>query len=191
MSEELNFQTQLLRLIGESCVTLQHLVDQTERLPRAVSKAMCRLIARELVERLEVGCFQITAKGQAAIASGAVLKSGPRGPHSGRRIAVRDTLRQRAWNAMRLARRFTVRDIAMVSARGGERDPVENISAYFYALQRGGYLQKVGVEPGTSITSNGFARYALIIDTGHRAPVYSAKHRKILDYNTGGDVPCK
>lgn len=190
MSEELTLQTRLLHLVGDACLTLDDLANQSGHSRHQVSAAMAKLVSRGLVSRVERGCFEVTAEGRSAVAAGKVIKAGPRGAHSGRRSAVRDTLRQRAWNAMRLSRRFTVRDIAMVATRGGEGDPVENVSRFFRELQRAGYLQRVGTEEGTAPTSNGFARYALVRDTGHRVPVYSAKHRALRDFNTGEDVPC-
>lgn len=190
MSEELTLQTRLLRLVGDACLTLDDLAEQSGHTRHQVSAAMAKLVARGLVARVERGCFEVTAEGRTALQLGRVIKSGPRGAHTGRRSAVRDTLRQRAWNAMRMSRRFTIRDIAMVATRSGEGDPVENVSRFVRDLQRAGYVQRVGTEEGTAPTSNGFARFALVRDTGHRVPVYSAKHRAIRDFNTGEDVPC-
>lgn len=190
MSEELTLQTRLLRQIGDACLTLAELAEMSGHSAHQVSAAMAKLVSRGLVDRVERGCFEVTRDGRRALLAGKVIKSGPRRPHTGRRSPVRDTLRQRAWNAMRMAKRFTIRDLAAVSVRGGEGDPVENIGRFIRDLARAGYVQKVGTEEGTAVTSNGFVRWVLVRDTGHRVPVYSAKRRAVVDFNTGEDVPC-
>lgn len=190
MSEDLTLQTRLLHKMGDTCLTLSDLGMALDLSHQQVSAAMSKLVARGLIERVEQGCFQLTPDGHQAVIDGLVIKSGPRRGHTGRRTALRDTLRQRAWNAMRISRRFTIRDLAAAASRGDEADAVENVARFVRELHRAGYLQKVGREPGTAPGSTGFLRFALVRDTGHRVPVYSAKKRSILDYNTGEDVPC-
>lgn len=195
MTEDLTHQTLMLQALfadlADACVTIEVLARQMGLTHRQISNAARGLIVRGFVDRIEAGCFKLTEAGATAAAEGVIITSGPRRPHAKLRSAVRDTLRQRAWTAMRIQRRFTVRDIAMVSASGSERDAVENVSRFFRVLARAGYLRVVGREPGTAPGSNGFVRYQLVRNTGPRVPVHSEKRGAIHDFNTEEDVACR
>lgn len=156
---------------------------------RSVSRAACALVARGYLCRLRTGLYQITADGRAALTLGVTITSGPPGPRNRARL-VCDTLRVRAWRAMRVRRRFTIGEL-VADAEGGERQPHGSISKYVAALKAAGYLRELPNRlPGTAPTSNGFKRFILVTDTGPRAPVYRPAPRLLHDPNTGEDVPC-
>lgn len=191
MSEELTLQTRLLRHLGDACLTIGVIAEDLELSHDQISTAMRKLIARGYVARVETGCFQLTREGRVAAEAGVSIRPGPRGPHSRPKKPQPDTLLQRAWSAMRIRRRFTVRDIAMVAARkGNEQDAVEGVGRFLRRLAQAGYVEPVGKEPGTRPGSHGFTRYALKKDTGQIAPSFSEKRGAIHDHNTGEDVPC-
>ena len=107
----------------------------------------------------------------------------------------RETLRQRAWNAMRMSGAFTIGDIVMAAASGSERDADNNLQRYFCALVKARYLTVLPVRArGTKPTSNGFKRFRLLKDTGPIAPVYRANKGCLFDHNLGErgeSIPCQ
>lgn len=105
MCDDPNIQTRLLRHLGEACLTIGVLAQDLDLGHDQIGTALCKLIARGYVERIEAGCFQLTSDGRAAAASGVSIRPGPRGPQKGRKKPVPNTLRQRAWNAMRVSPR--------------------------------------------------------------------------------------
>ncbi len=157
---------------------------------RQVSDAAARLLRRGYLERMAAGCYQLTDAGFAACAAGEVIKSGPKGPRDTARD-VRNTLRDRAWRAMRIRRRFTIPDLIADAASADDRKPADNLHRYLRTLARAGYVKELpNRAEGTAITSNGYKRWMISRDTGPRAPVALSKTAAIHDFNTGEDVPC-
>lgn len=185
--------TTLLRCLADgACRTIDEL-DETLALDRRqISDAAFRLINRGYAERVERGCYRLTADGIAAAERGEALTGGPSGPDTVQvRKPWRDTSRQRAWAAMRMSGAFTVGEIAMAALRDADPAAEDNLRRYVLQLKRAGYLVELPVrQSGTKLTSNGFKRFRLIRDTGFEAPVYRTKTKALHDYNTGEDVPC-
>ena len=152
---------------------------------KQVSDAASRLAARGYLERHAAGAYQLTPAGQTAAAAGERITSGGRGHVR----TGRDTLRQRAWRAMRVRRNFTVGDLISDAARDGE-DGYKHIQRYLWTLQAAGYVIGAGRQPGGRPTSNGARIYQLMRDTGPRAPVYRTEAGVVRDQNTGEDLPC-
>lgn len=189
--------TTLLHALGDgACRTID---DLDARLPlsrRQISDGAGMLIMRGLMERIEVGCYQLTADGRAAAASGRVISSGPIRPDRGRcRAPQTGTLRQRAWNAMRMGGAFTIGDLVMAGCDGSEKSAASNLQRYLKSLVRAGYVAELPVRArGTKQTSNGFKRYRLLRDTGPVAPVWRPSKHDLFDHNLGdaGEVvPCR
>lgn len=180
----------LQKLAGGLCLTIDQLAEDLDLTKRQVSDAAAKLLRRNYLERMAIGCYQLTTEGLAAAAAGEVIRSGPRGPREKVR-EVRDTFRQRAWSSMRMQRLFTIPDIVLEAARPSDADPATNLGRYLIALTGAGYVK---ISPhrasGTSPTSNGYKRYLLQRDTGPRAPVVLSKRPAIHDFNTGEDVSC-
>jgi len=171
------------------CLTTAGLAEITGLDRKIISATLCRLILRGLVERVERGCFRLTAKGHLSAQRGEVIRSGPRRRHTGIKRSPRDTFRQRAWMAMRMAGKFTVPEILQLAGRAGERGgSADNLHRYLRALEQAGYVRRLPVrERGTAPGSNGYVRWRLIRDTGPLAPTVR-RNGTIIDRNTGGII---
>ena len=180
-------QNALLAHLGatEDCLTLDELDEVTSLSRRDIAKAMGKLILRGYAERIEIGCFRATEAGRAAQASGEVITSGPSGPHTA--VASRpqaSTLRQRAWDTMRMGGAFSIPDLLVAADNGEDVAATSNLQRYLKGLERAGYLTVLPVrERGTRPTSNGFRRFRLTDDTGEIAPVVRPKDKEVYDHN--------
>lgn len=179
-------QHRLLYQLGDACWQIRDLAVQLELSHAQVSQAAALLIGRALVERVEAGCFRLTAEGKTAVANGMTISTGVTGPVRKARPPKRVSIRQRAWNAMKIAKTFTVRDIVTSVARADDGNVEENIRRYCSALSKAGYLRRqMRRRQGSAPSSNGFAVYELVKDTGRFAPVISSKAGSIHDFNGG------
>ena len=183
--------TALLQALADgSCQTIDELERALDLTRRQVSDAAACLLRRDYLMRHAAGRYGLTEAGIAVAAAGEVIRSGPRGP-SGAVPVYRDTLRERAWRAMRIARRFTVDDIVSDAARHGEAGARENTRKYIGRLCEAGFVRELARrKTGVALTSNGFKRFELARNTGPRAPVYREARKVMHDFNTGEDVPC-
>lgn len=87
------------------------------------------------------------------------------------------TLRQRAWNVMRMADKITVADLLRTLCDGSERGADDNLKNYCRALYRAGILGK------TARTGDYFLRVEA--NTGPKAPSYNRVEKSVTDRNTG------
>lgn len=177
-------QNRILYGLGDTCWLLADLAAALGLTHSQVSQAAALLICRGWVERVEIGCFQLTQAGCRAVAEGVRIDSGVTGPDRAQRVPSRKSIRQRAWNAMRIQKVFTVADLATAVQQPGDGDVVENLRRYCAELTASGYLLRAARrQRGTAPGSNGFVVYTLIRDTGRIAPVYSRKAGAIHDFN--------
>jgi len=183
--------TALLKTLGTGlCLTIDQLAETLDLTNRQVSDAAAKLLRRNYLERMAIGCYQLTPQGLTAAAAGEVIKSGPKGPRQ-KVQEYRDTFRQRAWSSMRMQRLFTVPDIVLEASRPSDGNPADNLHRYLQALSRVGYVKASPHRvAATAPTSNGHKRFLLQRDTGPRAPVVLSKIPGIHDFNTGEDVLC-
>lgn len=180
----------LTRLSDGACRTIEQLADDLDLTRRQVSDAAAKLLRRGYLDRMAVGCYQLTEAGQAAAVAGEVITSKPRGP-SGKVNRKRNTLRQRAWTAMGVRRSFTVQDLICDAATPDDGNPTENIQRYVRSLAAAGYVKETPRRArGTAPSSNGFKVWVLVRNTGRAAPVVSTRRPVLHDFNTGEDVPC-
>ena len=180
----------LQALAGGLCLTVDQLAAELDLTKRQVSDAASRLLRRDYLERMAIGCYQLTPAGLDAAAAGEVIRSGRTGSKAKVR-EVRDSLRQRAWTSMRIQRLFTIPDLVIDAARLDDRNPEDNLQRYLRALAQAGIVAVSPHRvPGTAPTSNGHKRYLLKRDSGPRAPAVRARTSVIHDFNTGEDVPC-
>ena len=188
MAGNATHQAAVLGAIGHGHLTLDQIDTHLPMSRRSAVEAIRKLIARDLIERLERGRYQLTGPGAAVLQEGAPLSSGPRGPHA-RPIVRPSTLRQRCWNAMRIRRRFTVADIAML-ASDGNTNPEISAAQYLRGLERAGFVIQLPTRrPGDALTSNGWIVWQLEKDTGDLAPIVRRLHRDVYDPNTGEALP--
>lgn len=186
----MTIQTRILHGLGDACLMIGEIAGQLGLSNGQVSQAAAHLISRGFVDRIDRGCFQLTDAGRAARDAGVRIETGVTGPTRAARRPKRTTLRQRAWNAMRILRTFTVPDIVTAIALAGDGAPEKSVRSYFRALAEAGYLAKSGRRrPGTAPGSNGYPVYSLRRDTGPVAPVISQVAPVIHDFNEEG-TPC-
>lgn len=181
----------IVRTIGPSqCLTTAEIAAEMDIPNKQVATACTRLVVGQIIERIEKGCFRLTSAGREVQAGRRMLKgSGPKGPLAGPRAPRPTTLRQRAWTAIRLSRRFSVADIATLAATEGDRKPEQHLVKWFGHLVGAGYLAELPRRvPGTAPTSNGHKCWALVRDTGEIAPLVRPDGT-IYDYNTGEGEP--
>ncbi len=183
--------TALLQALADgSCQTIDQLEVRLDLTRRQVSNAAACLLRRDYLMRMGTGCYQLTEAGQAAVASGEVIKSGPRGPRDTVH-KVANTFRERAWRSMRMRHWFTIPDLIVDAAREDDGNPVDNLHRYLRALRGAGYVRVAARRvKGTATTSNGFMQFVLAKNTGPLAPIVRSKVAAIYDQNLGEDVPC-
>lgn len=184
---------QLLTAIAQAspdeCITEARMVELTGLTAKQVEQAALKLRKHELLEKTGQGCHKLTDSGREAAAAGTTLRSGPRrwtGPK-----VHKESLRLRVWRAIRIRRKFSIPDLEMLVAEGGEKDITSNIGKYIRALEKAGYLVKMAKrEAGTAPTSNGHIRYWLQDekDTGPLAPIWRVANGTVYDPNTEQEI---
>lgn len=182
----------VVRAIGpDACRTTAEISDAAGLDRKAAIEACCKLVVSELIERVEVGCFRLTPAGRDVASGARIIKSGPRGRMGKTRVSRSTTLRQRAWAAMRLQKRFAVTDIVTLAATGRDNDPEAHLVGWFRALTKAGYLAELPRRiAGTAPSSPGYKCWVLLRDTGEMAPLVRLDGTW-HDHNTGEDgVPC-
>lgn len=169
------------------CFTRKDVERLTGMTAKQVEHACLKLRKHELIALTEKGCLRLTAAGRAAAAEGQTLRSGPRGMETGVRKRA-ETMRDRAWRAMRIRRKFGIADLVMLTALGGERDPESNMLKYIKALVQVGILVELPRrEAPLNTTSNGCKRWWLRdeADTGPLAPIVrTGRRNEVFDPNT-------
>jgi len=183
----------LLKAIGEAapsdCITEKRMAELTGFGEKAVADSCLLLRKRGLLVKTDRGCHKLTAAGRAANEEGVKLHSGPNGKHNGRYVR-RNSLRERAWRAIRIKVKFAIDDLAMLAAEGGERDIKSNLGKYLRALARAGYVRQLPVrELPLSLSGPGCVRYVLLRDTGPKPPVWRLDSKEIWDQNLEQTFP--
>ncbi len=181
-------QIALMGALGSAPVSLDALAQRLPMNRAAIIAAAGRLVARGLVNRDEWGVYALSDEGLTALRDG--LKIGGDPARRRKEPVYSDSLRQRAWKAMRLTKRFTAGEVASL-ARQDERDAEDSIRRFCSALCRAGYLVELPARtspdrPG----SNGRKVWRLVRDTGDLAPRYMAATRSFADRNTREVFPC-
>lgn len=184
-------QAAVLGAIGRGARSIDDLVAHLPVSRRAIHRAVHRLVVRKLIARDEVGTYQLTGEGGLVLEEGRVLRSGTRGPLTGRRSRNRDSFRQRAWTAMRLQPRFEVDDIVMLARREGDGNPTRSTYRYIDLLKRAGYVVVLPARAERIGSTSGARVFRLLRDTGEMAPMHRDKLGVMSDLNTGEDFPCR
>ncbi|AWD21584.1 hypothetical protein [Fuscovulum blasticum] len=181
--------TALLQRLGSGvCLTIGQLAADLDLTNRQVSNAAAVLLRRGYLDRMAIGCFQLTDAGLAAAFAGETITSGPIGSNGNPR-RYRNSLRQRAWTSMKTRRVFTVPDLVVDAATGDDTNPGDNLQRYLRGLAAVGYVSVSRRRvTGTAPTSPGYKLFALVRDTGPVAPALCATG--IHDFNLGEDVLC-
>lgn len=184
--------TALLKLLGDgSCRCLNEVAEALGLNARQVTTAASCLLRRDYLMRMAIGCYQLTEAGLDASRAGEVITSGPIVRNEKPNV-YSNSLRQRAWRAMRIRRRFTVPDLVADAANDDDRQATGSIQGFLSALRRVGVVTELPVRAkGTANGTNGFKQWSLSKDVGPLAPILTCKGRTVHDPNTGKDLPCK
>lgn len=184
---------EILQTIGKyafnECVTGERLVALTKFNDRQVENALNKLMEHQFISRTAPGCYELTIDGRIALEEGAKIRSGSKGEKKAR--VHKDTLRTKVWRAFRNRKKLSVPEIERLVCTGEEKDARNNIHHYIKLLSEAGYLIKMEKKvPGTSLTSNGFARWWLPDEknTGPLAPIYRTGKMVMYDPNTEKEI---
>ncbi len=167
-------QMALVELLAPGpCLTTAEMVERTGMTRNDVADACVRLVRRGWVDRLERGCFTLSAEGRRAHAAGESITSAPGHPLTQRaRRPKRRTFRDRVWTAIRMAKKFDLGRIEeLVDV------PAHRSGRFVKALTRAGYLSELRREAGEAPTSNGFKRWLLVDDPGPATPILKTDGR--------------
>lgn len=171
------------------------LANDLKRSRRQISKAAAQLAKRGWITRDSqgAGVYEISAEGKAALEDGQKITTGPAG--GPRKITTfKNTLRGRAWLAMKARRRFTVGDIVIDASTSAAESHLDraNIARYIKRLSQAGYVAELPRrQRGTAQSSPGFKVFILRRDTGRLPPIYRESLDALYDPNTGQEVPCQ
>ena len=166
------------------CVTEESLINATGYTLKQVQESCLLLRRRGLLTKTDRGCHKLTKAGRTALGEGVKLHSGPNEKHCGRYVRS-GSLRERAWSAMRIKRRFTIDDLVMLVVKGGERDVKSNLGKYLRALARAGFVRQLPIrETPRTLSGPGCIRYALLRDSGPKPPVWRLAYGEVWDPNT-------
>ncbi len=189
-----NISVAVAKAIGDACLATDDIARTLPETPRKqVNETLGRLVMRGFAERTERGCFRLTQAGKSELAARQPFRPGPRGKRTRPMGPKSNRLRQRAWNAMRIKKRFTMDDLVTLAARGGEKEPKSNLRRYCKSLLLAGYLSTRAERSlaGQAPSSNGLIVYRLEKDTGEIAPAVAQDSQSIFDHNSKERVPCK
>ena len=180
-----SLQTRVLHHLGDD-LTIDALVEDLTVPRQALAMAVSSLMSKGLVERRTNGVFRLTGAGQRAATGGVEIAAIPDLPLPIDRSPLRDTLRQRAWTAMRMSRTFSIEDLLVASASGDEKDPRGNLRRYCKGLCAAGILRRLArFQQGLSA---GGPVYRLARDLGPIAPALRSGSPGLHDPNlTAGD----
>lgn len=184
----MNLQTKILQHLAAAgaCLEVREIAGALDgATAHSVARAGGKLVARGLIIRRRVGCYVISPAGAAAAAAGLEIKSGPRGPQTGRRRR-NGGFQARLWRALRAQKKGPLSEFIALAEPGGMRDPVNAAHQYFRALRLAGYVAVLARRmAGSAPTSPGFMVYRLVRDSGPQAPVRIPARGVVHDPNTG------
>lgn len=181
-------QIAVMTAMSAEPVTLDQLVAKLPIERAAIVAAAGRLVIRGLIERQDTGVYGLSQTGLTVLRDG--LKVGGDPVKRRKDPVYADSLRQRAWRAMRLTPRFTVGDIVL-RAKQDEKDAEDSIRRFCHHLARAGYLVELPARArGTALSSPGYKVWRLKRNTGENAPHYRQASRTFKDRNTHEVFPC-
>jgi hypothetical protein len=170
-------------------IALRRLANRTGLRHAQIVMAMDRLSKRGLVVHTALGKYLRTPAGDAFIAAGAEVKPGPSAggnrPLRSDDAAGRDTLRDRAWSALRQLKKATIPELIELAGKGTEADATSNLRRYLWKLATYEIVAKLKRRvPGLAPTSNGFVQFVLVRDLGPKAPLWRSSTRHLIDRNS-------
>lgn len=164
----------ILRLL--SChgpMLTRQLIASVEKHPNTVTQA-CQVLREHALITTSKGQHSITAAGCKLLEAGGPFPYQRKGKASSN---LRRSLRQRAWNIMRMVDHFTVSSLMQTICDGDEAAAEYNLSTYCSILYRTGFLGK------TKRTRAYFLK--IEANTGPLSPSYNRITHTMTDRNTG------
>ncbi len=176
-----NLQKEICLKVADMCLTNSDILSVMEgsASSRQINSSLCRLVTHGLVERVEKGCYQLTAKGFEALEKDNFYEEHNTAPRPYYKARPRNA-RDRIWQAMRILQKFTMADLAIRA-----ETTCSNVSKYLRPLEKAGYISFLRKAGDDAPTSNGVNVYRLIRDTGEKRPLYKARFNWVIDQNTG------
>lgn len=127
---------------------------------------VCRCLCKKGCISSVEGMHGLTEKGREAIAGGR---------YPCRRAEAKGSLRQKAWNVMRMRDSFSIEDLLLTVCNGEEKDAKGNLTQFCAALHAAGILKR------TRRTN----AYFLPRGQGPLCPAYNRPKKYVVDRNTG------
>jgi hypothetical protein len=156
-----------------------------EQLSKAVAQ---RAIGLGLVDRREDGLLAVSAQGHRLLREADVdLWRGLKLPKSDMPRLSQDSLRQRAWSAMRISGRFTIGTLITLAARD-EVKPEVSLKHFVSKLALAGYLTELPQRARDAYGKPVHRQWRLMRDTGLHAPIYRPGLKCLFDPNIGDHV---
>lgn len=172
---------------GADCISLRDMAIASGMTSDQAKTAFHALRSQGLIKHRRHQCYTLSDAGRRAHADGRDLRQGPKsaiGPTKPRK----DSLIQRAWNAMRIKRKFDLAELTILASRE-EKAARSQITRYCHALAQTGYLVLITAQGPTRGREGASQRYMLIRDTGPHAPRWRKPQREVYDANTGETWP--
>lgn len=169
----------ILNALAESAKLTRQIASVLGKPSSDVCKCLRVLRSRGLISS-EDGRHEITEEGRQALAAGVDITSGPCNGMTTSRQS--NTLRAKAWRAMRMRDGFSLDDLLTMLCDGSEVDAVRNLRTYILALVSVGYLLPL---PKRGKDSPRRWRLKRDHDSGPKAPAWNKKTRTLTDHNTG------
>ncbi len=183
----------LKALERNTCLTPEDLVPMTGMGRKDVVRAVGKLIGKGYAERKDIGCYTLTAEGEAFRASGQKFKPGTYKRTAKHWRPRPNSMRDRLWAAIRIRQKASMPELIELASRDDkERTKAAYDGAWRYidTLARVGILRELPTRaPGTALTSNGFKRWQLVTDLGPVAPQIRKNATEVYDPNADQSFP--
>lgn len=134
-------------------------------------RLLSMMVARQLAESPRPGQWRATAHGVAVLTAADRPARAPKGAEG---------LRGRFWNVLRKLKKTDVAQLVTMAGAGNEKNPEHNARLYLKALTDAGYLTRMKRRG-----PHGEMTYALVRDSGPRAPIVSHRKQTVTDPNNG------
>lgn len=168
---------------AEEPMSSAELAEKSDLTIRQTSACLATLKRLGLVSHVGWNQHKLSRFGAEFLRKGQQVHPGLR--WSGTTIHRKNTFRGRLWQAARITRKFTMKDLIDMAGRD-EKRPWHNARGFITRLEKMGYLVRVKELPKSPKPNIGEkVIWALVNDTGPLHPAISERKKLIYDHNTG------